>query len=59
MQALVIARAIEGTVLEKVAPLIKPEAKPVMSEQFAMKDINQAVRHVRDGEARYRAVVAA
>ena len=27
-------------------------------EQFAMKDINQAVQHVRDGKARYRAVVA-
>lgn len=30
-----------------------------MCEQFAMKDINQAVQHVRDGKARYRAVVAA
>ncbi|MGB7417365.1 MAG: NAD(P)-dependent alcohol dehydrogenase [Thermosynechococcaceae cyanobacterium] len=30
-----------------------------MCEQFAMKDINQAIQHVRDGKARYRAVVAA
>ena len=30
-----------------------------MCEQFAMTDINQAVQHVRDGKARYRAVVAA
>lgn len=26
-------------------------------EQFAMQDINQAVQHVRDGQARFRAVV--
>lgn len=30
-----------------------------MCEQFAIADINQAVQHVRDGKARYRAVVAA
>lgn len=30
-----------------------------MCEQFAMKDINQAIQQVRDGKARYRAVVAA
>lgn len=30
-----------------------------MCEQFSMTDINQAVQHVRDGKARYRAVVAA
>lgn len=29
-----------------------------MCEQFDMKDINRAVQHVRDGKARYRAVVA-
>lgn len=28
-----------------------------MCEQFAMNDINQAVQHVRDGKARFRAVV--
>ncbi len=30
-----------------------------MCEQFAMADINQALQHVREGKARYRAVVAA
>lgn len=30
-----------------------------MCEQFAIADINQAVQHVREGKARYRAVVAA
>ncbi|MGB7414183.1 MAG: NAD(P)-dependent alcohol dehydrogenase [Thermosynechococcaceae cyanobacterium] len=30
-----------------------------MCEQFAMTDINQAVQHVREGKARYRAVLAA
>jgi alcohol/geraniol dehydrogenase (NADP+) len=30
-----------------------------MCEQFTMADINQAVQHVREGKARYRAVVAA
>ena len=29
MQVLVIARVVEGTALEKVAPLIKPEAEAV------------------------------
>ncbi len=29
-----------------------------MCEQFAFKDINQAVQHVRDGKARFRAVLA-
>ena len=29
-----------------------------MCEQFDIKDLNQAVQHVRDGKARYRAVVA-
>ena len=31
--------------------------KPV-TEQFAMKDVNQALDHVRAGKARYRAVLA-
>jgi len=30
-----------------------------MIEEFAMKDVNRAVQHVRDGKARYRAVLAA
>lgn len=30
-----------------------------MCEQFEMSDINRAVQHVRDGKARYRAVVTA
>lgn len=30
-----------------------------MCEQFVSADINQAVQHVREGKARYRAVVAA
>ncbi|MGB3534726.1 MAG: NAD(P)-dependent alcohol dehydrogenase [Microcoleaceae cyanobacterium] len=29
-----------------------------MCQQFALKEINQAVQHVRDGKARYRAVIA-
>ena len=29
-----------------------------MCEQFALEDINQAVQHVRDGKARFRAVLA-
>jgi alcohol/geraniol dehydrogenase (NADP+) len=29
-----------------------------MCEQFAFEDINQAIRHVRDGKARFRAVLA-
>lgn len=41
---------LEFCATHKIAP---------MCEQFAIKDINQAVQHVRDGKARYRAVVAA
>ncbi len=29
-----------------------------MCEQFDMKDVNQAVEHVRSGKVRYRAVLA-